>query len=207
MPFSVAKEHIQFFNHHLKIEFENLLNLNQLKTVLSAILFPEPKHAESLKWGFDLWRRYSNLKSILCNSKFATIAGQLKNRPELRFGFSQYLSSACFSDTDSFLYRKSCIKNLICGLCLCIMPSKELESPFFPTNPGAGLFFDIDSDFYLKFPQTTGKYFFIFYADPKARFYLQEEESEHQACFKQLGYQHGDFLNDETNPLFKRIVL
>lgn len=207
MPFSVAKEHIQFFNQNLKIEFENLLNLNQLKSVLSVISSHEPKKGEHLNWGFDLWRRFPQLKMILCNSQLATIAGQLKNRPELRYGFSQYLSYSCFSNTESFLYRKSCIKNLICGLCLCIIPAKEAESPFFPGHPGAGLFFDIDPDFYLRFPQTTGKYLFIFYADLKARFYLQEEESEHQACFKQLGYHHGDFLNDQTNPAYKRIVL
>lgn len=207
MPFSVASEHIRFFSQNSKIEFENLLNLNQLKTLKQSIARLQKADEHSLSWGFDLWRKEPALKAIFCSPSLATIAGQLKNLPKLRYGYSQYLSANCFSNETSLLYRKSCIKELSVGLCLCLEPAAEPESPFFPLHALSGLYFDIDDDFFLKFPYTTGKYIFIFYADIQARFYLQESPDPHQIELKKLGYKHGDFLAEQINPSFDRIVL
>ena len=207
MPFSVDSSHIKFFNQNSKIEFENLLNLNQLKTLKEALKKVKATQNHSLSNGFELWRSNLNLKPILCRSSFAKIAGQLKNLRQLRYGYSQYLGPDCYSDETSFLYRKSFIKELVCGLCLCIAPSEEPESPFFPDEEGSGIFFDMDPDFLLKFPKSSGKYIYIFFADYRARFYLQDETSSHQTYFKKLGYHHGDFLRDELNPSFDQILL
>ena len=181
--------------------------MNQLKTLSSGLRKAKPSKDHALAWGFDLWRKDSSLKNIICSPSLAKIAGQLKNLHELRYAYSQYLSPKCFSNQATFLYRKSFVKELVCGICLCIKPAEEPENPFFPKEAQSALFFDIDPDFLLRFPRTTGEYLFIFFADYKARFYIQEEESEQQTLFKRLGYHHGEFLRDEHNPSFRRILL
>ncbi|MCH9632084.1 MAG: hypothetical protein S4CHLAM6_04080 [Chlamydiae bacterium] len=207
MPFSVENEHIKFFNQHSAVEFVNLLNLNQHKILSSTIGMNKNEKDHSLIWGFDLWRTNSQLKPILCSTAFAKIAGQLKNMPKLRYAYSQYLGPDCFSKDATFLSRKSFIKELVCGLCLCIKPATDPENPLFPLEERAGVFFDIDSDFLLRFSKTSGQYLFIFFAEYKARFYIQEKETPHQTVFKKLGYHHGEFLRDELNPSFDRILL
>lgn len=207
MPLSVATEHIQFFNQNSRIEFENLLNLNQLKTLSICVRDIAAKKSHALSLGFDLWRREPSLKPIICSSNLAKIAGQLKNLHELRYAYSQYLSSNCYDNEATFLYRKSFIKELVCGVCLCLKPSSEPESPFFSHEARSALFFDIDPDFHLRFPKTRGEYLFIFFAEYKARFYLQNEENPHQTLFRKLGYHHGEFLMDKHNPSFRQILL
>lgn len=207
MSFSVAKEHVQFFNQNSHIEFENLLNENQLASLLKVVHHMPATLRGKLTPGIDLWRAHSSLKPILCSTKLATIAGQLTNNTSLRYGFSQLLTSECYSDDETFLYRRSILKKVICGLCLCLKPSKEPESPFFPTVEGAGIYFNVDPDFYLRFPQTSGIYVFIFYTDIKARFYIQESLTEHESYLKKLGYKNGDFLVDARHPAFTSIVL
>lgn len=204
MPLGVAPEHIQYFNHNSKIEFENLLNSNQLKNLIDFLNSSSTK-TFSLKAGFDIWREAPFLKSIICSPKWAKIAGQLSNQSDLRLAYSQCLTSSIYSDTTSLLFRKSCVKDLIIGLCLCLEPAKEPESPFFPSEEKSGLFFHIDDDFYLKFPKTSGKYLFIFYSGIKSRYFLQDEENEIEIFLKKLGYSNGDFLKDELNPAYRRI--
>lgn len=204
MPLGVAPEHIQYFNQNSKIEFENLLNSNQLKNLIEYLDSCSSK-TSSLRLGFDIWRDVPFLKGLICSSKWAKIAGQLSNEKELRFAYSQCISATIYSDKTSLLYRKSCIKDLIIGLCLCLKPAKEPESPFFPSGEKRGLFFHIDDDFYLKFPKTSGKYLFIFYGKIDSRYYLQDEENEIEHFFKELGYTNGDFLKDELNPAYRRI--
>ena len=206
MSFSVAKEHVQFFNQNAQIEFEDLLTKNQQQTLLEVIT-RLPTAEGTLTPGTDLWRSHHALKAILCSTKLATIAGQLTNNTALRYGFSQLLTSSCYSNKDTFLYRKSILKKIVCGLCLCLKSAEEPESPFFPAEVGAGVYFDMDPDFYLRFPKTKGIYLFIFYTDLKARFYLQEELTEHEVYLKKLGYKNGDFLNDSRHPAFTSIVL
>lgn len=208
MSFSVAKEHVQFFNQNSQIEFEGLLNSQQILSLSKVVdtLF-KPSAQGKLTPGIDLWREHQTLKPILCSNKLATIAGQLTNNTALRYGFSQVVSSSCYSDTETFLYRKSILTKIVCGLCLCIKPSKEPASPFFPTEEGAGIYFDIDPDFYLRFPKSDGVYLFIFYTGLKARFYMQDDLTEHESYFKKLGYKNGDFLTDSRHPSFTSIVL
>lgn len=207
MPFSVSTEHIQFFNQNSKIEFENLLNLDQLKILnqtFSSMRFPT---GHALISGFETWRDHPKIKNIVCRAAFAKLAAQLKNLNQIRYGFSQYLGPKCYSDEDSFLFRKSFIKELVCGVCFCLKEEKEPQSPFFPEKAQSAIFFDIDEDFFLKFPKTSGEYLFIFYADHKARFYIQEQYQEFEAYYKKLGYQHGDFLRDSMHQSYEHILL
>lgn len=204
MSFGVLPEHIQYFNQNSKIEFEDFLKPGQLKILLATFSKNTPLKP-SLEWGFDLWRKEEEIKPIITGVSLARVAGQLKNFRELRFGYSQYLSSNCFSNKTSLLYRKSCIKKLVVGACICLKVAKEPESPFFPEKEGQVLFFDIDDDFYLKFPRTTGQYLFIFFADFKARFFMQEEGNEIEHAFRVMGYENGDFLKEKLNPSYQRI--
>ncbi len=207
MPFCVASEDLQFFQRYSKIEFDDIFNSHQIQTLNHGIEQKKPPAAPCLQWGFDLWRENETLKPIICARNLAQVAGQLKNLTQLRFGFSQFLGPRCYDNDTSLLYRKSFIKELLIGVCICLKPAKEAESPFFPTTAGHALFFDVDPDFFLKFPLTSGNFLFIFYADFKARFCRQEEQTPLYQGFQKLNYQHGDFLNDENNPPFARISL
>lgn len=206
MLFGAAAEHINFFNENSKIEFENLITPDQLKILLRTIhrLLPPDQH--HLEGGFELWRKEPLLKPLICGPAFAKIVGQLKNTPQLRFGYSQFLSSECYDNDYSFFSKKSCIKDLICGLCLCLKPAIEAESPFFPQKELSGLFFNIDKEFLLKMPKTTGQYLFIFYANFKARFYKQDDNVMEEN-FQRLGYHNGDFLKESVNQSYQRIVV
>ena len=204
MHFSVSSEHTQHFNHHSEIEFENLFNSSQLKILLTTLSLMKPT-PPNLKWGLYAWRKEASLKPFMTSASFGKIAGQLKNCSDIRFAYSQYLGPDCYSDKTTLLYRKSCIKELLIGLCICLESNETIESPFFPKKAGDGLFFNIDDDFYLRFPSVKGKYLFIFYCDIKARFFIQEESNEVQQAFRTLGYSNGDFLNNKLNPSYHRI--
>lgn len=198
--------HLQHFKNHHEIEFENFFSNSNIELIKSkfkkrvkdsAYQKPYP-----LKAGFDLWRDYTEVKKVICSIKIAKMAGQLIGKTKLRFAFSQYLDSDCFCNEFAFLKRKSCIQELICGLCICLEPSKEPENPFFSTEKGNAIFFEIEEeDFYLRFPKTDGKYLFVFFANKNSCFTHQVQDPLN-SFFRELGYEQGDRLKETLNPSF-----
>lgn len=210
MSIAIDPLHLQYFRKNRQIEFENLLpelairqidSLFEKKVAALKGQLPVP-----LKVGFDLWRNQEELKKIICSVKFAKMAGQLMEVEKIRYGFSQLLTSNCFCDDFTYLHRKSCIKNLFCGLCICLEPSSEPENPFFPTEKGHGIFFDIDCDFFLRFPKTKGQYLFIFYATSNS-YYSYEIEDPLNLFFREMGYEHGDRLKENLHPSYSWMLL
>ncbi|MCH9634476.1 MAG: hypothetical protein S4CHLAM7_12280 [Chlamydiae bacterium] len=208
MSISIDSSHLAYFRQNHQIEFENLLKESEIRSILTTFKnkFDAYESSHSLQKGFDLWREHDELKPIITSKRLAKVTGQLMETEKLRFGFSQFISSKCYSDDFSFLYRKSCIKDFTCGLCICLKPSSEQENPFFPTKPGNGIIFEIDTDFYLRYPKSEGAYLFILYTHVSAIF-LHQMDDPLNIFFRELGYENGDRLKETLNPSFSWMLV
>lgn len=203
MSIIIDAAHLQHFKKNHSIEFENILSESQIQLILAHFSVRASHYSPPypLKVGFNHWREDVEVEKIICSYKLAKLAGQLMDRMQLRFGFSQYLSRKCYCNDFAFLNRKSCIKEFIGGLCICLEPTQEPENPYFPMQKGNAIFFEMDEEFYLRFPKTEGKYLFIFYAHPKAS-YTHQSQDPLNPLFRELGYEQGDRLKAPLNPSF-----
>ena len=201
MSVALDPEQLRYFQNKGLIEFEALLSPNQIQTLKQVFSNHLKGEKLPLKQGFDLWRKEPELKKIVTQKIWAQLAGQLIQKNKIRLGATQALTSKCYEDHLAFQNRKSCIRDFLCGLCLCIEPTDEPENPYFPTTSGNGIFFRFDEDFYLRFPKTKGAYLFIFYSTYKAAFSHQSDDPLNLA-FRSLGYENGDYLKEEKNPSF-----
>lgn len=205
MSIGLDSEQLRYFRINGKIEFEDLISPQEREACIRAFkkrINEQGKYPPyPLKLGFDLFKEDQEIKPIFTGKKYASIALQLIEKSQIRFGFSQYLSRECYDNQFAYQHRKSCIKEFICGVCLCIEPAAEPESPFFPQKAGNALFFLVDEDFYLKFPKTTGTYIFILYTTARAHF-SHSQDDPLNPYFRSLGYEQGDRLKEDLNPSY-----
>lgn len=210
MSIGIDNEQLHFFRKNRKIEFEDFLSKRDIQALEAGFkkIVDESRldPPYPLKLGFDIHRKVSSLKPLITRKKYAHLAAQLMEKERLRFGFSQYLSRACYDNHFAYQHSKSCIRHFQCGICLCLEASDEPENPYFPKEAGSAVFFDIDDDFYIKFPKTKGTFIFIFYANPKA-FFAHSSSDPMNAHFRSLGYEHGDHLKESLNPSYSWMVL
>ncbi len=210
MSIAIDPHHLHYFRKNRQIEFENLVSSSEIG-LINTIIKKKVENAKGalplpLKEGFDLWRTHEELKKLIAGKKFAKMSGQLMEVQKLRFGYSQFLSSNCYSDEYSYVHRKSCIQELIVGLCICLEPSPTPENPYFPSEKGHGIFFEIDPDFFLRYPKSRGEYLFIFYTHPSATYSFQPEDPLN-GFFRVLGYEHGDRLKETLNPSYSWMLI
>lgn len=161
MKFSVASEHRNYFQNKQAIEFENLLNPDQVHQLVAAI---ESVISERLEVrpgqikrqlpnalymaGHDLWRANDYIKRIDTQLRLAEIASELVEKKKLRLGYDQYfpfpkrqLPGETVDRYTSLLLNQptlqeiSCLNGLLCGLMLCLVDVDEGKSELSPEPP------------------------------------------------------------------------
>ena len=159
MKYAVASEHRDFFNKNGAIEFDGLLNQEQLSQLgasvneaLSAKMKVPPEkldkeHSEKqFSSGRDLWRHSPALKKLISHNRFAEIASELVQHKPLRLGYDQYFPKASrhgvksgerhdFADLiekEKTLNDISCLQGVLCGLMICIDGEKTVEPALNP---------------------------------------------------------------------------
>ena len=231
MKFATDKSHRDYFYKNGVIEFDGLVNMNEVYEMSDAI-DRILSHKLSVKLdqldkqnpndiffqGRDLFRQSELLKRLILHRRLAEIAVELMEVRLLRIGYDQLLEGEpkppiIPSAYDQFLLQegtlqeKSCMTPVICGLMLCLEPatSQENPSPLFPKTAGAGTFFKPDKPLDLKYliHAPGSRYLMITYADPRT-VYILNEKDPHTHNLKHLGYVFGDKLSDKLNPFLNR---
>ncbi len=200
MTILIESSQLKYFKQNGQIEFESFFSSQSAKSIKNY--FTHFSSNQPLIVGFDIWRKDPLFKKDLCSPKHPQILMQLLEIPKIRYGFSQYIGPQCQNSEVTLLSRKSCIQTLVGGVCIALKDIDESENPFCPTQEGSAIFFKMDEDFYLRYPQAKGEYLWIFFTSPKA-FFLHQPEDPLYSFFRQLGYEHGDSLKETLNPLFQ----
>lgn len=150
MKFVITAEHRHFFEQKNAIEFEGLLDSDQLKLFLNALnttlserLHINPRNLQKqtpqaqFMAGHDLWRANDALKKIIAHTRLAEIAAQLTGQRVLRLGYDQFLPSLGNSvyqiegsyseiiNSQSSLEEISSLQGITCGLMLCLETDSE----------------------------------------------------------------------------------
>jgi len=140
MHFAVVSQHLDFFYRHHYIEFEDLLNETEVKTLSESLLetlgnrlhsTPEKFAKTDAKTlylsGHDLWRDNKTVQKFVLRPQFAEIAASLTKKRPLRIAFDQFFSASDLSDPlfkkPLPLHQMSCIRGLVCGCILLLSPS------------------------------------------------------------------------------------
>lgn len=230
MKLATDKSHRDYFYKHGMIEFDALLNSDQIqelnvsinKILMQELAIPavklERQNAYDLFMrGHDLFRKDDGIKKNILHRRLAEIAVELMEVRALRIGYDQLLSGVLQSSTDDAknvytqylqdegsLQDKSCIKPVICGLLVCLEPADSIEIPpaLLSKTPGSGVYFKPDLPFDLTFlaHAKKGRYLLITYADPRT-VYILNDKDPHTHSLKHRGYVFGDRLSDKLNPL------
>src|SRR5262249_25423812 len=103
MKFAIDSNHRDYFQKNHTIEFDGLLNENQLVVLKSRlnetlkarlkekkVALPAPENL--FREGRDLWRTDEPLRKIVAHRKFGEIASELISQKPLRLGYDQYIS-------------------------------------------------------------------------------------------------------------------
>jgi hypothetical protein len=147
MKFAVSSKQRDFYQKRNIIEFDGLLNVEQLASINSEIAIalslqlriPSEKlrtinaERQFIK-GHDLWRTNESLKKSGCYSRFAETASDLLDVKPIRLGYDQFFPNPenrekfkneeeiypPFLENNYTLHQISSLQGLLCGLMLCI---------------------------------------------------------------------------------------
>lgn len=230
MKFAVAREHREFFEKNQVIEFEELIQEEQLKELKKAIqdavksrfhgkrgiqLSPEQLYMA----GRDLWRVSPVVKSIITHRRLAEIAAELSDQRILRLGYDQLLPGLSGQSQQSHeesyaklllephrLTEISCVQGIACGLILCLQaPESSADSEGLPLQSGSGVF--VSPQALIDFPALSrldgALYLLIVYTQATA-VYVPCKADPHVHDLKEIGYVFGDKLLDKRNPIIFR---
>lgn len=231
MKFAIVKEQRDFFNRNNQIEFDALLNPNQIDELQNAIhlgvaerlktspnLLYKSSPLAIFKSAHDVWRTNPVIQKLVTSKKLAEIASELVEYKPLRLGYDQYFpcDKARYSGGESYidllhpplsLSERSCLDNVVCGVMLCLSGDNSESSSLdiFPSTPGNGIFFRPHAalDFSKLKENDFNRYLLIVYVEKSTGFFLNENDP-HTHFMKQLGYVFGDRLLDKHHPLVYR---
>ena len=231
MKFAIVKEQRDFFNRQGQIEFDALINSQQIEEIQGAINFGVAERLgipagllykssplNTYVSSHDMWRTNPFIKKIVTGQKLAEIASELIEYKPLRLGYDQYFPfdkvrySADAPYTDLFqpplsLEVRSCLDKVVCGLVICLSGdgATSQEGTIFPTTPGNGTFFlpHRELDFSTLKGNDVYRYLLIVYVE-KATHYVHNDKDPQGHFNKQLGYVFGDRLLDKYHPIVYR---
>ncbi len=243
MKLAIAKEHRDFFQKQGFIEFEDFLSQNDLILFDRAInqalsqrikTFQEKGEQVASEQlflrGRDLWRSDEELRTLVCQSRFARIVSELIEKKPLRLGYDQLFPSLYptslrkasssiytgFIQQTTTLNEISCLQGIVCGLMLALFASnpenqemgqvKESEGvDIFPHRPGQVIFFQphIPINLTYLYQHSGQRFLLIVYTQSLACYQLQVQDP-HTHFLKHLGYIFNDRLSDKLNPIVYR---
>lgn len=234
MKFAVASEHRDYFQKNKYIEFEGLLNAEQLMLLKEGIDAAIGKHLHlpvaklnrltserKFMAGRDPWRLDDHVKKIVTSSQLADIASELIEKKPLRLGYVQYYPKTPSHDNvitktaydgllakESSLEDVSCLQGVLCGLMISLSDGPidaENNTSVFPSKAGNGIF--IQPSHIINFTELRKKNdqeFLLIVYSEKNAVYIMREGDPQVHALKMLGYVFGDKLSDKLNPILCR---
>ncbi|MGA8164614.1 MAG: hypothetical protein WB791_06265 [Waddliaceae bacterium] len=204
----------------------NLTADNNRHTSAAAGAGSEDVHKQepgkSFEAGHNLWRVNPQIKDMISQSRFGAIVSQLIEKKPLRLGYDQFFPSLGeeneeseasryreFLSTSRTLTQISSIQGILCGLFLSLSGNGRTLIPggegLFPTVAGNGVFFAPNQP--IPFPALLHRrgyaYYLIVYVQVNS-VYVRNRGDPHFWKLNKAGYQFGDRLIDERNPLIYR---
>jgi len=191
MKFAVASEHRDFYQKNHLIEFNDLLNPDQLAEINKqinehlAVKLSIPTYkvktasAEAeFNNGHDLWRVNDPLKRLILSPKLAEIGSELVEYKPFRIGYDQlfpeskplfdpYATKENYSNyvhRQRSLHEVSCIRDIACGLLLCLSGPEQMKSEtksIFSITPGNGVYFNPELSVDFKEIEEYGNYRYL----------------------------------------------
>ncbi len=194
-------EQIQYFQHNGRIEFEELLSSKNIDLLIAARKRNPPSGPFP---GSDLRKEDDIAKKIIHSRSFFKIAGTLLNKSPLRLIFTMDGRSS-FSLLTVLDREPLFLRQLLCGLCLCLQKPSPDPHLFFPDQPGNGIFFSDISAFLSSPLPASGQYFLLFYGNDKFRLSLTYNNPllKH---FETIGYENGQYLTGLHNPSYGELL-
>lgn len=234
MKFAIGSEHRDYFRINRKIEFDDLLNQQQLLDLNQGIeaalakrlnlplhkVSGQPPHV-LFSEGRDLWRSDDKVRRIVLSHTLAEIASELLEQKQIRIGYDQLFPEsrhlfAAFTVSDTYsgyikqkhnLMELSSLSRMTCGLNLCLSGAGlESETPsLFPIKRGNGIFFDPELPIDFKeLQERPGHRYLMIVYTPMTSHFLNNPKDPQTHTLKHLGYGFGDALTDKLNPLLVR---
>lgn len=227
MKFAAAKEHRAFYSIHGWVEFEGLLEPEEVDEInqeidhilckrldLSEKYLYRAQPEEFFTQGHDLWRDSVPLRRFCCRRTYAKIAEDLFGTSLVRLGCDQlYPGGLKIAQPDpSILLEYTSFQQVIGAIVFCLRGGNthgggKAPSPItpFPTAPGHAIFFPADRLLNLSTElfNKEDRYLMIVYT-PQKTLYIKREHDPHNHTLKHIGYTFGDHLDNERHPMILR---
>lgn len=211
MKYFIAHEQEKYFEKNGILELEEVFDAEQLAIFeQEAHLVVEKRKKgrrvplspkEVFCFGRDLWRESSILLEGVRRRSLFSIIDQLFRATPIRMGFDQLISGDVQALFDQELSLKdwSSLSEIICGILVCLEPSKREESQFLK-NKGNVLFIDPDTP--IQFP-SSGLYYLVVYTEG-ATVYRENKNDPCTYFLRDQQYSYGDRLDDARNLILYR---
>lgn len=217
MRIAILDQHLEFFQENGSIAFEDLFIDEEIKTFSNLILeVYSEKRASSFLDARDLWRERDEIKKTIKGRRLAEIASKLTKTTPLRLGYDQYfppidennieMYQQFFSNNIS-IQEMSSIQGIVCGALICLSKTsnEEMSDTFLPIDPGTLLFVKPDQpiNFSEIINNPGSSYYIVVFTSSKALFVLNRQDFGAKKLIE-LGYDYGDRLKDNLNPIIYR---
>lgn len=215
MKFSLAREHLHFFNQHGYVEFEGIISTQKLQQVLHGI---RKENFDSTQQHYekhhDLWRRYPEIRKNLFHRDPTSIVATLSLTKPLRIGCDQLIPKGFHHEKPLTLKDMTSIQGVVGGYLLCLQdcpdevvtqPVTEEEAPpvMAPFSTQAGNMVFVAPDIAIDFTLMPCDHLLVIFVGPKA-VYRHNPHDPHTHEFKKLGYVFGDRLQEKELPTVLR---
>lgn len=233
MKFAVASEHRDYFQKNQYIEFEGLLNADQVSLLRQGVDAALAKHLhlpvtklnrltaeKKFNAGRDLWRLDDHVKKWVTSGQLADIAAELIEKKPLRLGYDQYFPVTPVHENiirettyDQLLGKTasleeiSCLQGVLCGLIICLTDGtlEGVNTSVFPNKAGNGIYFQPSHLInFNELRKRAGQDFMLIVYSEKNAVYIMREGDPQVHALKRLGYVFGDKLSDKLNPILCR---
>lgn len=220
MKFALASEHRDFFRKNKLIEFDDVLDEEQLQALQASIdaimaarlkvakKFLEQMPIDFFHSGRDLWRDSDIGRKIALSRYLADVAAELIEQKPLRIAYDQLIVAG----DDPYLPSKtliemSCMQGILGGLMLCLKEGEnnDKQISLFSNKAGSGVFFaaDVVVDFHELSKHSGQRYLMIVYTHSTS-VYAPNFSDPNVHYLKQFGYNFGDKLSERWHPLLNR---
>ena len=221
MKFTIADDHQDYFQENHRIEFEGFLteeDIYNLKQEIESVIAERLQASQEkvlqrppyklFEAGRDLWRNSDEIRKTSCRRTFGEVVFLLTGQKPLRLGYDQFfpaLKSSVFPVQDTYskwlqtpstLKEVSCVQDVVCGVLLCLTGDTTSGNVIF-LAPEAPI------DFLETLDLREHSYYLIVYTKAKS-VYIHNKLDPHFPDLLQWGYNFGDRLKDELNPIIFR---
>jgi len=205
MRYTIANQHINYYQEHGFIEFEEIIDRSILEDANKKIskIVDTTDPTSVYKTGRDLFRNDYSFKKISTNSNLAHIAKALTGAKYLQLAFDQVYASNKFFKLEGALEDYFSFQNLVCIAIIRLDHSTFDYSEHFqvPMQFANVVFVNPERTFDLSSFQNEGQsLFFIGFASNRT-VYKSNPIDLNNSNLKRFGYCFGDRLKEEHHPI------